>query len=909
MKTFKDIFSDISYKYWYIVLPLFLFLAFISVRASKNLVLRLSFFDELPSDHPQVKRFNYVSQNYGGTDLLFVAIQSDNLTELKRCAQSYERELRMLPEIKSVRGKLDVSFFKKHALYFLEDERLKELKDFIARRTEDFSSMFENLEFANFIKNWSTTMENEIVEREDVGDEKDFVKAVSNFREWIKEIEKSLSSGEVDREKYKRILRKVFLLGTTGMGEEYSADEEYLLSEDSSTLLITAVPTKPSDNYLFDRIIYKKATGIRENLGKTECKNAKILLGGNYIVLAEQEMYVLNDMKRTNIVGYIGIMSVFLIIFRGIFSLLVVGLSVALGLILVFGFIMLSLGYVTITASLFGPFLMGMGIDYSVYVLSRWREFVDAGEDIKKSVKKSVIENFSPVLASALTTSAAFYSLCIAEHKGAKIMGLISGTGIIIYFFTMLTFTPSLIMLLRRFLYREKPKGTEKLFYGLSDFIANRPFHILGVAVLLISLSAFKLKNFGFEYNLRKLLPKMPSIQTEEIVVEKFRRGKDYSVLLGRDLQDVRNKTKELQSFDTVGKVESIASFYPEDMNSKRSLVFKINQIVKDVKSGEIPSDGWVYPVELSTAFYSMKRVADAMVELSVLSGAFEGEKESKALRKDVENLIDWFSSRDQNDKMNISSLQTVNAEIVKEFLGDLKTSSESSGFKLEELPEDMKDFYIGKDGSFIIFSYPSKPIWEDERFIRKNVEQMKSVDRDSFGVGVLYLSITDRVKLDFKRALFLTSFVVLFIVILTFKSVKWGVFSLVPVSLGLLSTAGLMTLLRLKIHYMNMGALSVIIGAGIDYGIHITHRFREEGDIRKAVIGTGRAIFIAAVTTAVGFGSMILAVFPGLRHFGETLSLGIIISLIFSIIIAPAIVGSKKQRRGGNDRCSLSTE
>jgi Predicted exporters of the RND superfamily len=78
-KTIKqkliDFISDVPIKHPYIVIPVVLILTLISLWAMRNLQIKLSFFDELPPDHPQVKRFKYVAENMEEQTLYFLRLK------------------------------------------------------------------------------------------------------------------------------------------------------------------------------------------------------------------------------------------------------------------------------------------------------------------------------------------------------------------------------------------------------------------------------------------------------------------------------------------------------------------------------------------------------------------------------------------------------------------------------------------------------------------------------------------------------------------------------------------------------------------------------------------------------------------------------------------------------------------
>jgi hypothetical protein len=95
-----------------------------------------------------------------------------------------------------------------------------------------------------------------------------------------------------------------------------------------------------------------------------------------------------------------------------------------------------------------------------------------------------------------------------------------------------------------------------------------------------------------------------------------------------------------------------------------------------------------------------------------------------------------------------------------------------------------------------------------------------------------------------------------------------------------------------------------MIIGIGVDYGIHMIHRYREVaaslelGELRAGLADTGRAIALAAATTSVGFGSLGLSHYPGLRSIGFVAILGAISTAVVAVTLLPAWIQLRSSRR-----------
>ena len=122
---------------------------------------------------------------------------------------------------------------------------------------------------------------------------------------------------------------------------------------------------------------------------------------------------------------------------------------------------------------------------------------------------------------------------------------------------------------------------------------------------------------------------------------------------------------------------------------------------------------------------------------------------------------------------------------------------------------------------------------------------------RDDSGYGVVLASV----------------FIVLLI---AFRSLKHTVVVMVPVVVGMIWMIGLMVALDVRLNIFNMVVLPTVLGIGLDNGIHIFHRYREEGGrVFHVVRTTGGAAFLTTLTTMLGFAGTMTASNQGLQSLG----------------------------------------
>ena len=108
-------------------------------------------------------------------------------------------------------------------------------------------------------------------------------------------------------------------------------------------------------------------------------------------------------------------------------------------------------------------------------------------------------------------------------------------------------------------------------------------------------------------------------------------------------------------------------------------------------------------------------------------------------------------------------------------------------------------------------------------------------------------------------------------------------------------------------------GVFSIILGLGIDFGIHIIHRFKEDRkkyDIDQAVYNAvehvGKGLTLTTTTTIIGFLALLAATLPLLRDFSIALSLGVFYCLVAAIGVIPPVlilIERRKVRKKGKKK------
>ena len=138
-----------------------------------------------------------------------------------------------------------------------------------------------------------------------------------------------------------------------------------------------------------------------------------------------------------------------------------------------------------------------------------------------------------------------------------------------------------------------------------------------------------------------------------------------------------------------------------------------------------------------------------------------------------------------------------------------------------------------------------------------------------------------------------------LVLLLLTMRSLRYAVVTIIPIGLVVVWLYALMYLIGFSLNFVTATIGAISIGVGIDYSIHMTERFREElrrtttrmQALRQAANGTGIALIASAVSSIVGFPILGFAPMPMFSSFGFLTAIMIFMALTASLVVLPSLL------------------
>jgi predicted RND superfamily exporter protein len=137
-------------------------------------------------------------------------------------------------------------------------------------------------------------------------------------------------------------------------------------------------------------------------------------------------------------------------------------------------------------------------------------------------------------------------------------------------------------------------------------------------------------------------------------------------------------------------------------------------------------------------------------------------------------------------------------------------------------------------------------------------------------------------------------------LIFLDFRSLPLTLISLLPVVLASLWSLGLMGLFKIDVNFMNLVVFTMVLGIGVDYGVHILHRGLQStpSHFEPDLAQVSKGVVLAGLTTLWGFGSLVFSSYPGLRSMGTVALMGVGFSLLISLTLVPVLFRKWLQKK-----------
>jgi len=871
---------------WWMTVGILVLTLFFAYRAS-TLQMRTGFDSLLPGDNPRTAEFNRILEEFENESNIML-LAKGNEDSLKAYARGVKPLLEDFDEwVASVHIQIPEDFYRRNALKLLPPDQL-----------DNFGSMFYDPNLVPFLHNLNNSFEGEYQRNDEALQSRRDELAAVRFLDGL-EMFVDIQSAVMQGESIEGVGQKAVDAITFG--------ETYMLSPNKDMILILIEPTF---NMMIEPAELQESVDGIEKIIKEASTQYGVTAGltGSIVLGRDEYKAFTSDSWTVSILALIGIFILFVISFRMWVSPLLAILTVIMGVTWAMGFSSFLVEYLSMMTAMMSVILIGLGIDFSVHIISGYTEKRNQGLDVQIAMQETLLRFGPGIITGGITTGLAFLTLMISETVGMQELGIMAGMGIIFTMLATIIILPTMLVIrervLKNFNKSLPSKDVSYPFLGRIAIFTAKNCWFMGIIFLLLTGFLFnRALNMSVDYNYLNMEPVgLESIKLQEELIEAFDLSSDFVMFTTDNLDDARELTRRAREMETTGWVESISDYLPDSDGLEEQYRF-LQDLRRNLESREIRKQMSSHDVKMYHK--ELERLEANIIELQDL--AFLGGQDKvydKAIKLVGEagdsvargNITQFINALDTGlTKIELTYFQQ---QFSTAFKSTIIEMANTEPLTLDNLPSEIKNRFTGKSGNiFIINVYPEKNIWEDSRFLYRFTDEATELSEKATGLPPIFVELMDIMSKDGKKATYFAIIAVFFVLLIDFRSLKYALVGMVPLIFGAIWMTGLMEILGLKFTMMNILAVPLIIGIGIDDGVHILHRWKMEKNLDIVYRSTGKAILLTSLTTMLGFGSLWFATYRGLGSMGIALFIGVGTCFLATLFIIPAILGLENKQ------------
>jgi uncharacterized protein len=647
------------------------------------------------------------------------------------------------------------------------------------------------------------------------------------------------------------------LLGRYRAHQEHAVEEDYAIDAKGQMLLLSLKPNGHSTDLKFLERLVATVRATIDRYGAQNRRGAKLREGydgnaqhatvtwgltGAYQRNLDDSRAIMAALGPTSLAAGIGVLVLLLLLLRNPALVGVLLGPLLIGVAFSYAFCELVFGRLNTVTLMLGAVQGGMGIEYGIHLITRVRHEDAASGDVQQALRRALEHTTPPALASALTSAAVLALLAVADFEGFSQFGIIMAFGILTTFVLMFLAIPLQLGLLaprwpwlRRSLRPLRPAAPAA---EGGAFPAPRP--VLGVALVVTVVLAIAATRVRFDYDCRNVMAAdTPAIRLQQEIDRRFRTSAEPVVIHTPTFAEAEALYEQLERRPGTSRIRTVTSV-------------------------------------LSLVPPRARQLAN------------------RALLDELQAFLAGYQPPTEYARLKLAQL-----EPLAPFL-------RAQPFTIDDLPVALREPFLPLPASgatgFLTYLYPRAVTWDARLTARFAAEAgtIRVGDRtyEGGGMPVIYADIAQVVIRDGRRMAVLAILAAALIVLLLFRRVTAAALVCMPLVVGMACMLGVMALVGWRLNYFNILVLPVVFGTALDAGVYLVERHAEGGSVLDAVRTTGAASAWTSLTTAVGWGALVMSSHRGLISMGILACVGIAASLLLSLTALPAILELLARRR-----------
>ena len=633
-------------------------------------------------------------------------------------------------------------------------------------------------------------------------------------------------------------------LGGANTGMNIGVTEGGYVTPDSRRRLVIVHPTHPPFDTGFSRSLLATIDGIAKALAASTSASPEddalppmvVEVTGGHRIAVETEAVIRRESVLNTVVSLALILPLLFFVFRSLW-LVAVGPLPALGsLVIVLGLLGHAGTTLSAAATASAAMLFGLGIDgvvllYVVHALALNRKG-PAGEatDLGHLAGPS-----KSMLLGMWTTAATFYGLTVVDFPSLEQLGMLIGHSMVLCGLLTLVMVPAFLPR------RASAIGAAPLTLpGLALWVRRRRVRIVSVSIL----ATIVLGAAAVRVRVNPTLDRLRSVTPGAVLLERI--GQQFG--LAHDVFVILQRGPDLETL--LGANERVSAALSESAPL----------VPLHAASTLLPSQA------------AQSSRAEVVVRAAISPAAIAEQLESTA-RNEGFRPGSFAPFRERLPLLLAPTPRLTYDGYVEHGLGDLIGR------------------FVARDGrDWLVASYAFPPTDGSIATLRRIVGEVGD-GAVLTGVSLVNQELASRFLPEFLKGLGVGTVLVVILIAASFRTWRLSLLALSPAAIGLVWAAGLLALARIELDLFAVFAVVTFVGIGVDYGVHLVHRYRDHRDAERATAELAPVILVAAAITVLGYGTLVMSSYPPLRSIGLVSIVAVASLAAASVLVLPAFL------------------
>ncbi|HEY6078534.1 MAG TPA: MMPL family transporter [Polyangiaceae bacterium] len=683
-------------------------------------------------------------------------------------------------------------------------------------------------------------------------------------------------------------------IGELGIASGGSQVDEhgYLVGAGGRFHLVLVFPALQSDEGRELKPAVDRIRAARDRaLASSPAKGLRADLTGAPALAVDELKSLQAGSQITSLLSTVGIFLLLMLAFRSLRHVAVLLVPLLAGMVITLGFVELVYDGLNLVTSSFMSVLLGLGIEFGVHLMHRYGEARESGQELRPSLAAALLADGPAVALGAVTTATAFLTTTTTEFRAFAELGTITAVGLAVTLACTLWLFPALTPLLAG----KRPANLHELpgLPSVLGLVGRRAGWVVaaGIGATLLAALSLVVARPGFNGRTFDFLPAGAESYRGLLSIEQAGTPPLDAHFVVDSFGQAAELTRRARQLPEVSSVQSPSDLFPPETPER---IERIKRVVTELGSFE-PSLPQASAAHAQGRLDAFRRLSDALDELAfaLRQANLDGSQATRAARE-LAKLTEWLAQQPEQGTQALNRLAKAQNGALERALTTARHIAARGGYAPRDLPPVFEARFVSNDGARLaVHAYPAGNVGE-ARFGERFGARLRALDPNATGTALNLLPHERYITDGFRRAAAYSLLLITLILWLTFRRLADTLLALMPVALAAFWMLALMRPLGIQFTPANMVALPLLLGIGLDSGVHIVHRSREATGLARLetlVQGTGTAVSVASLTNAVGFASLMAADYRAMQGLGLLLSLGIGLSIVASVVVLPALL------------------